>query len=69
MIIYFWYPSVIQALGRKTSHMELFNTTHPSIVGFQETKKEVIATSNLWYAIEYLNGIISLPLALLKSLW
>jgi hypothetical protein len=49
--------------------MELFNKTHPSIVGFQETKKEVIATSNLWYAIEYLNGIISLPLALLKSLW
>jgi exonuclease III len=51
MIIYFWNPRGIQAPGRKSALMDLFQKYKPSIVGFQETKKEVIFDN-------YLNSLV-----------
>jgi hypothetical protein len=43
MIICFWNPRGIQAPGRKSALLGLFQNTKLKIVGFQETKKEVIS--------------------------
>ena len=42
-----WNPRGIQAPGRKTSLIDLFNKSHANLVGFMETKKETIADSYL----------------------
>jgi hypothetical protein len=51
MIICFWNPRGIQAPGRKSALIDLFQKYSPNTVGFQETKKKTISDN-------YLNSLV-----------